>query len=142
VHPIARDRGLEVAVDPDLRERRLSPRVVMPTEEFLAQVRRSWDDPDYALPGGETAREATARGRPALDRIRGLHPLGTVVAGSHGGLIALLLNSIEECIELPAALAMPMPALFRLSHDGAGWHVVSGPGLAPRGPRGASPPAP
>jgi 2,3-bisphosphoglycerate-dependent phosphoglycerate mutase len=53
IEPIADARGLTIVTVEDLRERLLSP-VDLP--EWRAHLRRSWEDFDYAPPGGETSR--------------------------------------------------------------------------------------
>jgi len=55
IEPIAQARGLTIETVEDLRERLLSP-VDLP--DWRAQLKRSWEDFDYALPGGETSRDA------------------------------------------------------------------------------------
>ena len=58
VEPLASTVGLPVAVLDDLRERLLSPGVL---DDWLGALRRSFADPDYALPGGESSRQAGER---------------------------------------------------------------------------------
>jgi broad specificity phosphatase PhoE len=49
-----------------LAERRVA---VAPVADLVEEVRRGFDDPDRRLAGGESARDATVRGRTALDAV-------------------------------------------------------------------------
>ena len=62
--------------------------------DWRAHLKRSWEDFDYAAPGGESGRIAQARIVRVLDTIASRHSAGTVIVASHGNLIALALNAI------------------------------------------------
>jgi 2,3-bisphosphoglycerate-dependent phosphoglycerate mutase len=129
VEPTARRHGMEVTILPDLRERLLAP---SPTPDWEEHLRRSWDNPEYRLPGGESGREAQRRGMAMLDLLRARHPDGgTVLVGSHGNLIALVLQALEPGVDYTFLEAMPMPAVYHLEHDGIGWRVMGGAGFVP-----------
>jgi 2,3-bisphosphoglycerate-dependent phosphoglycerate mutase len=81
VEPLAAAFDLPIAVLDDLRERLLSPGVL---DDWLGALRRSFADPDYALPGGESSRQAGERVGALLARVAGRHRGQTVVCASHG----------------------------------------------------------
>jgi 2,3-bisphosphoglycerate-dependent phosphoglycerate mutase len=127
VLPIALRRGLEVQILEDLRERRLS---VAPLPAWREHLERAWQEQDYALPGGETGREAQRRAIGILDLLRSRHlGGGRVLVASHGNLISLVLHVLEPGVDFAFHQAMPMPALYRLNHDGVGWRVMGGHGF-------------
>ncbi|HEY8169553.1 MAG TPA: histidine phosphatase family protein [Candidatus Limnocylindria bacterium] len=129
LEPLARLRRLEIHRLVDLRERRLS---VEPDDDWRDSLERSWADPDFALPGAESGREAQRRAIGALDLIRMRHPDGgRLVLGSHGNLISLLLQVLEPEVDYAFHEAMPMPAVYRLTHDGLRWRVMGGHGFVP-----------
>ena len=129
VAPIASARGLEVQQLPDLRERRLSPE---PVDDWRGALERGWLDADFALPGGESGRAAQRRAIGILDLLRSRHPDGgRLVLGSHGNLIGLILQALEPEVDFAFHMAMPNPALYRLTHDGIRWRVMGGHGFAP-----------
>jgi 2,3-bisphosphoglycerate-dependent phosphoglycerate mutase len=132
VEVLARRRRLEVQVLEDLRERLLSTALHDDWETSLA---RAWADPDLALPGAESGRGAQRRAMAILDLLRTRHASGgRIVLGSHGNLISLVLQHLEPEIGVEFHLAMPMPALYRLTHDGARWRIMGGHGFAPLDP--------
>lgn len=129
VAPTAARRSLEVQPLDDLRERRLTP---AQRDDWAALLERAWADPDFAVPGGESGREAQLRGMRALDLLRVRHADGgRLLIGSHGNLISLILQALEPAVDHAFHLAMPMPALYHLQHDGIGWRVMGGHGFTP-----------
>ena len=126
---LAQRRGIGVQLIDDLRERRLS---LEPHGEWRASLQRSWTDADFALPGAETGRDAQRRAVAILDLLRVRHPDGgRLVIGSHGNLISLILQALEPDVGYDFHMAMPMPALYRLTHDGLRWRVMGGHGFTP-----------
>jgi len=129
VTPIAERRGLDIQLLADLRERRLSPE---PMDDWRAALEQGWTDADYAPPGGETGRAAQRRAVGILDLLRSRHPDGgRLVLGSHGNLISLILQALEPAVDFAFHMAMPTPAVYRLSHDGLRWRVMGGQGFEP-----------
>ena len=127
VEPTATRRMMKVQLLPDLRERRLTNEH---REDWRDHLERSWGEPDYRLPGAESGREAQTRARAQLDLLRSRHAAGgTVLVGSHGNLISLLLATLEDGVDYAFHLAMPNPAIYHLQHDGVGWRVMGGHGF-------------
>jgi 2,3-bisphosphoglycerate-dependent phosphoglycerate mutase len=130
VEPLAARRELPIQELADLRERLLDP--AAPRDDWREVLERSWADPDFALPGGESGREAQRRALAVLDLLRVHHPDGgRLLVASHGNLIALILQAMEPEVGFAFHLAMPMPALYHLEHDGVGWRVMGGSGFVP-----------
>ena len=126
---LAERRGMRVQLLDDLRERRLS---VEPHDGWRESLARSWTDAEFALPGGETGRDAQRRAIATLDLLRVRHPDGgRLVLGSHGNLISLILQALEPGVGFDFHMAMPTPALYRLTHDGLRWRVMGGHGFEP-----------
>jgi len=118
IEPIAQARGLSIDTIEDLRERLLSP-VDLP--DWQTPLRRSWEDFDYAPPGGETSRDAQARVVRVLDTIASRHSSGTVVLASHGNLIALALHAFTPGVDYEFWESIPMPAVYTLIREGSRW---------------------
>jgi 2,3-bisphosphoglycerate-dependent phosphoglycerate mutase len=134
VTPTANRRMLEVQLLPDLRERRLT--VVVPTHDWADHLERAWANPDYAVEGGESGRQAQRRAMALLDLLRTRHADGgRLLVGSHGNLISLMLQAFEPAVDHAFHLAMPMPAIYHLEHDGIGWRVMGGHGFVQAAPR-------
>jgi 2,3-bisphosphoglycerate-dependent phosphoglycerate mutase len=129
VEPIASRRGLPIVEIPDLRERSMGPGAPPDWRELLE---RGWRDPDYAVPGGESGRAAQRRALAVLDLLRVRYPDGgRLLVASHGNLISLILQALEPGVDFAFHMAMPLPALYHLEHDGIGWRVMGGHGFVP-----------
>jgi 2,3-bisphosphoglycerate-dependent phosphoglycerate mutase len=121
IDPIARARCLAIATIEDLRERLLSPTEL---PDWRSHLRRSWEDFDYAPPGGESGRVAQARVVRVLDTIASRHSGGTVIVASHGNLIALALHAFMAGVDYGFWESMQMPAVFTLMRNGSGWRCA------------------
>ena len=112
--PIAELHRLRVVIADDLRERLLSPH---PLADWYVEVRRTWDDFDYAPPEGESSRTAERRAVGALSELAERHPHETIAAVSHGNLIALALHAHDPTVGFELWDAMPMPELYEIEVD-------------------------
>lgn len=92
VAPLADALGLAVEPVEELRERTLAEG---PVADFELAMRRSWEDFSRSFPGGETSAAAQRRIWSAFERLVERHPSGTVAAGTHGNILALLLHRID-----------------------------------------------
>jgi 2,3-bisphosphoglycerate-dependent phosphoglycerate mutase len=129
---LAQRRGIGVQVLDGLRERRLS---LEQHDGWRDSLQRAWADADFSLPGGESGRDAQRRAIGMLDLLRSRHPDGgRLVIGSHGNLISLILQVLDPGVDFDFHMAMPMPAIYRLTHDGRRWRITGGHGFAPIDP--------
>lgn len=97
VRPVADQRGLEIVEEDGFRERRLTDGPVETIgETFESAIRRVWSDWSYSWPDGESNLEAQARGLAAVERTIDRHSGDTVVVGTHGNLLTLVLNGYDE----------------------------------------------
>jgi 2,3-bisphosphoglycerate-dependent phosphoglycerate mutase len=117
VAPLARRLGLPVRVEADLRERRLGAE---PVADFLAAVQALWADPQWAWPGGESNAAAQRRGVALLRRLRARHPGEHVVLGTHGNLLALIVQHVDPGVDFAFWRALTMPDVYRLTWEAAG----------------------
>jgi 2,3-bisphosphoglycerate-dependent phosphoglycerate mutase len=109
--PIAELHRLRVVIADDLRERLLSPH---PLADWYVEARRTWDDFDYAPPGGESSHTAESRAVGALSELAERHPHETIAAVSHGNLIALALHAHDPTVGFELWDAMPMPVVYEI----------------------------
>jgi broad specificity phosphatase PhoE len=96
---IAAALGLTHSLLPELAEFHLGEWEGKPYAE-LHRVHRMWnrmqEDPDYAPPGAESARQVAVRVASALRRIAAAHPGERVIAVSHGGALTLGLGLLLD----------------------------------------------
>jgi 2,3-bisphosphoglycerate-dependent phosphoglycerate mutase len=113
VRPLAARLGVTVETDDRLRERVLGAAHL---PDWLERLRESFEDADLCLEGGESSRQAAARGLAALvdARARG----GAVVVVTHGTLLALLLRELDGRDGFEAWQGLSNPDIYRVA-DGA-----------------------
>ena len=111
VEPLAADLDLPVRVAPELAERVLCARVV---QDFDGAVRATWDDLNFAHPGGETNAAAQRRGVGFVKRLIARRPKGHVVLGTHGVLLAIVLRHYDPSIGYAFWRALTMPDVYRM----------------------------
>jgi 2,3-bisphosphoglycerate-dependent phosphoglycerate mutase len=115
VEPLAAQRALPIHPEDGLRERRL---LDAKTADFRAAVKRTWDEPDFAYPGGESNATAQRRGLEVVRRIVAQHPDGEVVVGTHGNLLALVLQHFDSSVGFDFWESLTMPDIIRLEVGG------------------------
>ncbi|GAA0255440.1 histidine phosphatase family protein [Saccharothrix mutabilis subsp. mutabilis] len=126
VEPTARTLGMPVEKLHDLREWDSG---LEPTPDYARHYARSWAEPHFARPGGESLHALTVRATAVLESLARQHPGGTVVVGSHGTFISrALVGAGVRGLDWPFSRAMPMPAIYRLRFTDRGVHAT-GPGL-------------
>jgi 2,3-bisphosphoglycerate-dependent phosphoglycerate mutase len=114
VTPLAIGLGLNIEIRYDLRERRLA---AVDVENWREELKKTWADFDYALPGGESNRECQQRVRACVLGILRETDTTRVAICSHGNAIALLLNSIDPSFRFAKWAAMGNPHLYHLNWE-------------------------
>jgi 2,3-bisphosphoglycerate-dependent phosphoglycerate mutase len=113
VRPFAISAGLPVGLDDRRRERVLSDREL---ENRLDHVRRSFAEPDYRAPGGESLNQTMQRAIAALADIAAAgHRLPAV--SSHRNLIASVLRSMDPAFGFEQWVDLRTPDLFEVELD-------------------------
>jgi len=112
IAPLAAQLELPIHTLPELRERELCD---SPVEDFFAAVKATWTDPTFAHPGGETNAAAQQRGVAATLTLQEQHPTEHIVLGTHGNLLALLLQHFAPSIDYAFWKSLTMPDIYRLT---------------------------
>jgi 2,3-bisphosphoglycerate-dependent phosphoglycerate mutase len=115
VTPLAQELGKEVTPVPALRERMLSRRNL--GDEFWPIVERYWQDPEYALPDGESNRACALRMQQAIAELAARHAGHTLALASHGNALALYLGTLDSGFGYAQWRAMQNPDLFRIVYE-------------------------
>jgi broad specificity phosphatase PhoE len=117
---IAAPHGLEVRVDPDLREMNqgsLDGMKMIELRRNHAALLQDWADhpATFRMPGGETLSELQARTWTAIERIAGSHREGAVVVVSHNLAIVSMVCRV---------LGLPMDRFRRIRQDVAAINIL------------------
>jgi len=110
VEPLAAARGVSVCEVGELRERTLGTGWC----DFGAAVRATWDDFEFAHPGGESNAAAQRRIVGACDRLMRVHPEGCFVMSTHGNVLALLLRHWDPSVGLEFWSRLTRPDVYRV----------------------------
>lgn len=113
VAPLAEAVGTDVVTEDGFREREL-PHV----DDFEATAKRLWRNPTTAIEGGESHRRAQKRGIEAVDRTRTRWPGAAIAVGTHGTILALILNHYDSGYDYEFWRRMTMPDIYRVEFEG------------------------
>lgn len=117
VEGIAEDKNLKIELIDDVRERTVADQY-LDEKEFMEFVKCQWDDFDYSLEGGESLGQVQARGIKALKDIIKLYAGESIILGTHGTWLAVILNYFDEKYDYNFWKTLKMPDIFLLSFKG------------------------
>ena len=115
IDPFCRRAGLPVETDLRLVERVLGVPNVLDWREHL---RRSFDEPDYRLEGGESSRVAQERGISVVQEAL-ISPRRCALV-THGNMLALILKWVDATVGFEFWSRLSNPDVFVLRTNGHG----------------------
>ncbi|KKK37091.1 phosphoglycerate mutase [Mesobacillus campisalis] len=114
VKPLAKQLGIEVELDRRLEERTLSSNNL---ENWLDALRRTFDDQDLKLEGGESSREAASRIVAVVEEVLLSESRESIIV-THGNLLSLLLRNYNPDFGFDQWQRLSNPDVFMLKHNG------------------------
>ncbi len=128
--PLAGALGLNLTVDPGLRERHFGAfegLTFAQIDQHHVDGANRWRtrDPDFAPAGGETLRHFQQRAVEAVTRIAALHAAAHIVIVTHGGVLdAMYRAGARIAIDAPRSWHIGNGSIHRMLFTGQGWTVV------------------
>lgn len=116
IAPFAERAGLPVNHVAGLRERHFTHDLVRDWDTLWKRV---WSDFDFALPDGESSRQAQERMYAATLEVVKASRARTLAISSHGNVIGLLLQRIDPRFAFEHACSIRNPDVLRVTFDGA-----------------------
>lgn len=107
----------DIQIMEDLRERHFSDGVVA-DEDFASAEQKMFDDPDYALPGGESNRACQHRAVSVMKQILEEYEGGNIAIGTHGHVMTLIMNEFDPSYGLQFMNQTTKPDIYQLQFDG------------------------
>ncbi|MET1171156.1 histidine phosphatase family protein [Paenibacillus amylolyticus] len=107
---------LDIQIMEDLRERHFSDDMIA-DEEFEPASKKMFDDPDYALPGGESNTVCQNRAVGVLKQILEEYKGKKVAIGTHGHVMTLMMNYFDSSYGLDFMNQTKKPDIYRLQFD-------------------------
>ncbi len=134
--PFARACGLEVELEPDLRERAmgaLSGAARVDAQPLYDAAIEHWrrGDIDHTHPGGESYRAIRDRALPALARIAAKYDGRTVAIVAHGVLIRVVATALALPLDDFDRVAIDHLRAHDLRRESVGWSYASWPAYSP-----------
>ncbi len=116
IQPLAERLGREIQVDHRLRERVLAAES---HDDWMDRLEASFRDLELRLPGGESSREAMARGVAVVEELLG-KPGECAVVVTHGNLMALILTHFAEDFGFEGWRGLGNPDVYELMAPAGG----------------------
>jgi 2,3-bisphosphoglycerate-dependent phosphoglycerate mutase len=95
IEPIATTRNLEIKLYEELKERMIKGNYKLPWEEVEPAIKKSFQDKDYCLLGGETTRQAQERAVPIIKQLLKEYEGESIVLGTHGNIMTIIMNYFD-----------------------------------------------
>lgn len=114
VEGIAKIMGKKVIEMDGFKERILS---VMPVDDFGLAIAEVWRHPTFCLEGGESNNIAQKRGIQSLLQLLQTCEGKTMVIGTHGNLMALVMNYFDQRYDFNFWKNLDMPDMYKLTFE-------------------------
>lgn len=114
VEGIAKLLGKEIELMEDFKERTLSEH---PVTDFSEAISKVWANFDFSLEGGESNHVAQKRGVAATFQILDKYKGQNIVIGTHGNIMALIMNYFDQRYDVHFWEQLKMPDIYKLSFD-------------------------
>lgn len=120
VKPIVTSRKIELEIDDRLSERVLA---LIPIDDWLYHLEKSYTDLDYCLDGGESSREAVSRGVAFIEEML-QSSTDHILIVTHGHLLSLLLNYYDPRYGFEEWKKMSNPDVYTLTFKNQSFVVI------------------
>jgi 2,3-bisphosphoglycerate-dependent phosphoglycerate mutase len=111
--------GREVLLYEDLKERIfLNEDRRLPDEELIPLLEKSFIDPSFSLPGGESNAECQSRAVTVVEELLKNYNGRKIALGTHGAVMTLIMNHYDKKYDLDFLLNMSKPDVYRLDFYG------------------------
>ena len=96
IEGIANKRNIEIKVIEELKERQLKGDYKLSEEEIQRALKKSYEDKDYFLSGGESIREVQNRSVPVNKSLLNQYAGNTIIIGTHGNIMTIIMNYFDS----------------------------------------------
>lgn len=111
IQPFSYQAGLHIHTHKGLSERILSEE---PMDDWLEQLKKTFEDKDLTFPGGESSRTALGRILNVVNEVLHLKEVKNVGIVSHGNIMSLLFNHFDNAFGFDEWSRMKNPDIFLL----------------------------
>jgi 2,3-bisphosphoglycerate-dependent phosphoglycerate mutase len=112
ISPFAKRKKIDIHIEPELRERKLSEE---PVGDFLSAVEKTWLNPDWPHPGGESNSQAQMRGLRVVCELNKQFSEEHIALSTHGNLLAVTLQRFKPSIDFSFWQSLTFPDIYKLA---------------------------
>lgn len=112
VEGIALDKNLAINLIDDMRERK---KIDGKLDNFQENVKKLWDNTSFKFIGGESNKEGQVRGVNAITNLLRENDGKSIVIGTHGDIMTLILNYYDNSYGYEFWKALDMPDAYKLT---------------------------
>jgi 2,3-bisphosphoglycerate-dependent phosphoglycerate mutase len=114
IKPVALAKNKSIETYDELRELLLrGPETFIEEDKIEAEIEKVIANESYKLPGGESASEVLGRGLPIFQKILEQYAGKTIVLGTHGIIMTLMLRSFDSSIGFDFWKQTTKPDVYR-----------------------------
>ncbi|WP_432360461.1 histidine phosphatase family protein [Sporosarcina sp. UB5] len=124
IEGISNAKNIEVKVFEELRERQLKGAYKLPEEEIQQAIKKSFEDSDYKLSGGESVKDVQKRALPVIKDLLVKYAGKTIVIGTHGNVMTVIMNYFNNEFGYAFWLKTSKPDIYKLIFSGETLHSV------------------
>jgi 2,3-bisphosphoglycerate-dependent phosphoglycerate mutase len=119
VEGISQHIGQQVIVEENLKERVFSSGQNRVSDQELGPLLlKSFEDPDFALEGGESNAECQKRAIAVLTTLLHTYEGNKIVIGTHGAIMTLMMGYYDSRFGLPFLHSTTKPDMYRMEFKG------------------------
>jgi len=102
-----------------LRERALKgPEYNISEQRFWEEAKKSFEDQEYCMPGGESIKQAQERAVPIIKRLLKEYEGKRIVVGTHGNIMTIIMNDFDDCYGYDFWKNTSKPDIYKLIFNG------------------------
>lgn len=124
IQGLADDHMLEIHIIEGLREKQLKGAYQLPTEEIDEAIKKSFQDLDYCLEGGESSRNVQNRAIPEIIHLLEKYAGQTIVICTHGNIMAIIFHYFDTRYGYDFWKNTSKPDIYQLIFEGVQLNTV------------------
>lgn len=115
IEPLRFKYGLEFIIEDAFKERKVAK---TPLDDFEAGMKKLWLQPSFHFEGGLSNVQAQNSGVKALSTVLSNFVDKSIVIGTHGNIMALMMQHYDNEYDYEFWKRLSMPAVYKLSFEG------------------------
>lgn len=118
VEGLARNLNLEIKIFEDLRERHFAAEdYIIEKTELMSNIREKFNEPAYALPGGESNADCQKRSIAVLKTILKEYEGKKIAIGTHGLVMTLMMNHFDSTYGFDFLVQLKKPDIYKMQFE-------------------------